>query len=112
MNVRRESLVVASGATVSTHFSAGGFSSFGIVTPANLAGTVITFEVGISGSGTIAWVPLNNLGTAALLNVATVVANKAYKAPDDLRAFEYFRLITPAQSSGAATFVVFGKSGA
>lgn len=108
----RQNLVVASGATVSTHFSAQGSTSFGIVTPANLVGTAITFEVGVSGSGTIAWTPLNNLGTAVLLNVATVAASKAYKAPADLAPFEYWRLITPAQTSGAATFVAFGKVGA
>lgn len=110
MNTRKVSLVVASGATVSTEFPAAGFSSFGIITPANFVGTVITFEVGVSGSGTIAWTTLNNLGTAALLNVATVAASKAYKAPDDLRPFEYWRMITPAQTSGAATFICFGKS--
>ena len=109
MNVRRENLAVASGATVSTHFSAGGFSAFGVVTPANLTPTSITFEVGVSGSGTIAWTPLNNLATAVSL---TVAASKAYKLPDDLRPFEYFRFIAASQTSGAATYVVFGKAGA
>jgi hypothetical protein len=108
MNTRRQDLTVASGATVSTHFVGSGFSAFGLITPAGMEGTVVTFEVGYYNSGTITWTPLNNLATAAFL---TVAASKAYKLPDDLRPFSEWRLLTAAQT-GAAVFVVFGKSGA
>ena len=113
MNTRRQDLSIASGATVSSQFNAGGFSAFGAVFPSNLTGTAVTFEVGVSASGTgaatgaITWTTLNT-GTAA--TSLTVAASKAYKLPDDLRPWEYWRFICPANSSGAATVVVFGKS--
>ena len=107
MNVRQQTLTVASGATVSTHFVGSGFSSFGLVTPAGMEGTTITFEVGVyDATGTLQFTALNNLATAAFL---TVAASKAYKLPDDLRPFSEWRLITAAQT-GAAVFVAYGKS--
>jgi hypothetical protein len=106
MNVSKQILTVASGATVSTHFTGGGFSSFGVITPSGMEGTTITFEVGYYSDATITWTPLNNLATAVAL---TVAASKAYKLPDDLRPFSEWRMLTAAQT-GAATFVVLGKS--
>jgi hypothetical protein len=106
MNVSRQNLTVASGATVSTHFVGSGFSSFGLITPSGLDGTAVTFEVGYYSDATITWTPLNNLATAVSL---TVAASKAYKLPDDLRPFSEWRMITAAQT-GAAVFTVFGKS--
>lgn len=107
MNTSKQSLSIASGATVSSQFNAGGFSAYGAVFPSNLTGTAVTFEVGVQGGATIAWTTLNT-GTAA--TSLTVAASKAYKLPDDLRPWEYWRFICAANSSGAATVVVFGKS--
>lgn len=106
MNVSKQTLTVASGATVSTHFTGSGFSSFGIITPAGMEGTAVTFEVGYYDSGTITWTALNT-GTAA--TSLTVAASRAYKLPDDLRPFAEWRILTAAQT-GAATFIVYGKS--
>jgi hypothetical protein len=108
MSVSRQSLTVASGATVSSHFVGSGFSSFGIVTPSGMEGTTLTFEVGYYANNTVTWTPLNNLATAVTL---TVAASKAYKLPDDLRPFSEWRF-TIAEQTGAAVFVVFGKSNA
>lgn len=109
MNTVRQDLTVASGATVSSHFVGSGFSSFGLITPAGMEGTAVTFEVGYyDATGGLIWTTLNNLATAVSL---TVAASKAYKLPDDLRPFREWRMLT-AQQTGAATFVVYGKSGA
>ena len=108
MNVSRQDLTVASGATVSTMFVGSGFSAFGVITPAGMEGTSLSFEVGYYNAGTITWTPLNSGTSPVSMTVAT---SKAYKLPDDLRPFAEWRLITD-QQTGAAVFVVYGKSGA
>lgn len=108
MNVSRQNLTVASGATVSSVFAGSGFSAFGVIMPANLTPTSVTFQVGYyDATGTLTYTTLNNLATAVPL---TVAASRAYKLPDDLRPFAEWRFVCAAQTSGAATFVVFGKS--
>ena len=104
--VRTTSLTVASGATVSNEFVAGGFNAFGLIIPSTFDGTGITFEVGYSDVGTMNWMGLYNLATTVTMVVA---ASRAYKLPDDLKPFPYWRMLTAAQT-GATVFVAFGKS--
>lgn len=111
-NMRQQTLTVASGATVSSTFVASGFNDFGVILPSTFDGTSLTFEVGYANSGTITWMGLFNLATNVTL---TVAASRAYPlstaavAGLDLKPWQYWRLITAAQT-GATEIVAFGKS--
>ncbi len=103
--VRTQSLTVASGATVSTIFSASGYTAFGMLVPSTFDGTSVTFEV--SDFTASAFTALYSAANTVVS--MTIGVSRAYPLPAELTAFPNWRFITPAQT-GATVFTVFGKS--
>lgn len=105
--VRNQTLTVASGATVSSVFSASGFSSFGMILPSTFDGTSVAFEVA-SEVGSTTFTTLYSAANTAV--AMTVAASRAYPLPSELTSFPAFRLITAAQSTTSTLITVLGKS--
>jgi hypothetical protein len=76
----------------------------GIILP-TMTGTAITFTVSNDRDGD--YVALNNSSGAVSL---TTASSKAYKLPDDLKPFPYFKLVSGSSEAAARTITVVRKS--
>jgi hypothetical protein len=98
-----ETAVIANGGTTSNAIHNVGSRYLGAILP-TVTGTALAFTVCDSIDGT--YVGLNNSSGAVTM---TVASSKAYKLPDDLAPFPYFKLVMDAQGA-ERTIVIRRKS--
>lgn len=93
LKLNREATVttvtIASGGTTSDAFVVGGYSFGGVITPAALTSTALSFSVCGSHGGT--YVPLTD--TAGATISVTVAASKAVALPPELFGFAYAKVV-------------------
>lgn len=98
-----ETAVIAASGTKSTVISNVGSRYLGMILP-TMTGTATTFEVSDDG---VTFVALNNSSGAVSL---TTASSKAYKLPDDLAPFPYFKLVSGSTEAAERTIIIVRKS--
>ncbi len=98
------SFTIAAAATESGTLATGAFAMFGIVTPAALTGTSLTFRVSTDGA---AFVPLYD--SDGVLVTLPVVASRGYDLPGALAPWAYVRIVSSAAEGAQRVFPVAGK---
>ena len=100
-----EDATIAASGTTSDIVSNVGSKAVGIILPATFTGTAMTYLVAQNRGDT--FIALNNSSGAVS---STVAQNKAYKLPDDLIPFPYFKLVSGSTEGSARTIKVVRKS--
>lgn len=95
---------IASGGTTSTSVDARGFSTFGIVMPAQFTGTAISFEVSDDNATFQALYDASN----ALVTV-TVTASRSYASPTALDVWPYWKIVSNGAEAADRTIKIVGK---
>lgn len=99
-----KTITIANGATTSAVVPFGSYAMAGVIMPASLDGTALTFEVSADGTNFTA---LDD-GEGAAVGL-TVAASKAYALPDALAVWAFFRLVMGTSQTGATDITVVFK---
>ena len=98
-------LTIASGQTVSDAFDAREFAAFGVVIPATLTGSTISFQVSHDG---VTFQALHK-NTSDVAWSITVTDAKCYPLPSDLESWPFFKIVSASAETPARTLYIVGK---
>jgi hypothetical protein len=104
-DVRRVSLAIANGQTVSAAFNASDCAAFGLQMPAAFTGTTVSFQVS-ADDGTTYQALYDTTNTLVSM---TVAASRSYDLPAELAAWDHFKIVSGLAEGAARTLIVVGK---
>lgn len=102
---RTQTLTILSGQTSSDAFAANNTVAFGLVTPAAITSTTVTFTV--SADGTTFQALYDSTG-ATQISMA-VAASRAYDLPAALTGFKAFKIVGGSAEGADRSLAVIGK---
>ena len=105
--VAKQMLTIANGATTSDACVSAAYAAFGLQLPAAFTGASISFTVSADG-GTTYQALYDRTNTVVSV---TVVQGRSYDLPDELAAWDHFKIVSASSEGAARTLWVVGKSG-
>ena len=104
MFARKQTLTIATGATVSDAFDSRNCEQTGVVIPAAFTGVALTFQVSHDGGTYQALYDATN----TLVSV-TVAPGRSYALPAALGSWPHWKVVSGAAEAAARSLVVVGK---
>jgi hypothetical protein len=99
-----QSLTIANGQTTSGAFECRDFAIFGLVLPATMTGTLLSFTV--SADGTTFQALHDDTNTAVTL---ALTVSKSYLLPPELAAWHSFKIVSGSAEGADRTLVITAK---